>query len=443
MTIGVFGGAFDPPHIGHVMLPALLRARAWVDRVIVAPCADHPLGKQMAPFGQRLGWVRSAMRQHGAFVEVSDLERRLAQQHGPPSFTLRLLEAVCDRHPGATVRLVIGSDIVERGEVSRWHRWDEIESRFDPLVVPRAGYADAQQCALPEVSSTAVRDALSAEDWESVAALVPAAVVDRIRSPPTESILIIGDGNVAAHAEPWLCEQGFDVVVASGREVARAEAAGFDRPFAGVWILAPDPAIPQVATGVTSLGLDPRTPVLHGAGGRLSSDVLASCKTAGHPVGVLHPICALRKELPWPSRLGDAAFGVAGDPPARALVERIVGGQPLVDLQGLGKAERAAYHGACALVANHLCVLLASGRDVLVDQGHLSSTVEAALDVLMRSALDNLLSLGIPAGVTGPAARGDRAAVEAHVAALPPEAAKLYAVLSARLEALLHGPSVG
>lgn len=437
-TIGVFGGAFDPPHIGHVMLPALLRARAWVDRVLVAPCADHPLGKKMAPFGQRLGWVRSAMRQHGGFVEVTDLERRLAREHGPPSFTLRLLEAVAAAHPSSRVRLVIGSDIVQRGEVSRWHRWDEIERRFSPLVVPRAGYADAQRCALPEVSSTAVRDALAARDWDAVGALVPAAVVERMRTPPTESLLIVGDGNAAAHAEPWLCERGFDVTVMSGRAVANGALPPVETRFSGVWILAADPAISAVAAGLRTLELSRQTPILHGAGGRLASDVLAPCKALGHPVGVLHPICALRKELPWPSRLGEAAFGVAGDPQARALIERVVAGQPTLDLSGLDAPGRAAYHGACALVANHLSVLLVSGRDVLVGQGHAPQIVQRALGLLLRSALDNLLALGIPQGVTGPAARGDQAAVAAHVDALPPEVAELYATLSLRLETLLQ-----
>jgi predicted short-subunit dehydrogenase-like oxidoreductase (DUF2520 family) len=57
---------------------------------------------------------------------------------------------------------------------------------------------------------------------------------------------------------------------------------------------------------------------------------------------------------------------------------------------------------------------------------------------LVASALANLLELGIPAGITGPVARGDTAAVQRHLDALPPDAAELYRMLSDRLQALVR-----
>ena len=63
---------------------------------------------------------------------------------------------------------------------------------------------------------------------------------------------------------------------------------------------------------------------------------------------------------------------------------------------------------------------------------------ERALGELMLGALENLLALGAREGVTGPLARGDRATVDAHLAALEDAAARsLYAELSERLAALL------
>jgi predicted short-subunit dehydrogenase-like oxidoreductase (DUF2520 family) len=154
-------------------------------------------------------------------------------------------------------------------------------------------------------------------------------------------------------------------------------------------------------------------------------------------VGTLHPICALRRERPWPSPLPWAAFGVEGDAAARALAARLVGAQPVLDLAALDATGRRAYHGACALVANHLAVLWSSGASVMTSAGLPPDAVDVALVQLLASAFDNLRALEIPAGITGPVARGDDEAVRAHLAALPPDVATLYRELSDRLRTLV------
>lgn len=446
--LGVFGGAFDPPHLGHAMVPAYLRLRGLVDRVLVVPCADHPLGKDLSPLSRRMALVRAAMAIHGDAVEVSDVEARLHAAHGGPSYTLRMLEAVAGEHPGYTVRLVVGTDIL--GEVQRWHRWDEIERRFSPIVVPRTGHAPPDACALPAVSSTQVRawlatpsdaGASAEERWaarEGLAAAVPAAVLRLLRTPEGPPVWVVGSGHVATHAVPWLEDQGHGVVQLRARALATGTEPWPATVPAGVWVLARDQELPTVARALALRGLPLGVPVLHGAGALRAEDVLEPLRRRGHPVGTLHPICSLRSERPWPSPLPGAAFGVEGDPPARALALAWIGAQPWLDLQGLSAEQRRVYHAACALAANHLAVPYAASLDVLAGQGHPDATVKMALAGLMRSALDNLVALGLPAGITGPVARGDAAAVQAHLRALPADAAALYRVLSERLAALLE-----
>jgi nicotinate (nicotinamide) nucleotide adenylyltransferase len=444
-VVGVFGGTFDPPHVGHVMLPTYLRTRGLVDRLVVAPCADHPLGKSMSPFGDRLAWTRAAMAMHGDFVDVSDLEAVLAQREGGPSYTVRLLDALASKHPGAQVRLVVGSDIVATGETSRWPAWEEIERRFEPIVVPRAGYTDEQGAALPEVSSTQVRRLLKGDTPEartSLETLVPAVVLaalDRARQS-SASVWLVGRGNVWAHAEPWLRGRGRHVWSVGGHEALEAQVDWPADPPAAVWLLVRDGAIPSVAAALLG-NIPTRTPVLHAAGALPSHDMraLAGLAAAGHPVGTLHPICSLRAERPWPSHLGAAAFGVEGDPAARAVAMQWLDDQPWLDLQALDDVARRAYHGACALAANHLAVLEETAAGVLRRQGHPAEHVAAALDVLLRSALDNLLALGVPAGITGPVVRGDMQTVRGHLEALDADARALYEILSAHLARLLGG----
>lgn len=155
-VIGVFGGSFDPPHVGHVMLATWALASGAVDRVLVIPTYQHAFGKRSASFEQRRQMCEWAFAALNA-VEVSTVEAEL----GGESRTFNTLQELSRREPGATFRLVIGSDILE--SVDRWYRWEEIAVLAPPLVVGREGYPLPPECplVLPNVSSTALRESLS------------------------------------------------------------------------------------------------------------------------------------------------------------------------------------------------------------------------------------------------------------------------------------------
>ncbi|KIG12061.1 Ketopantoate reductase PanG [Enhygromyxa salina] len=450
-ALAVLGGSFNPPHLGHALLPGYLLARGDAARVLVAPCFDHPLGKSLAPFERRMSWVRAAMLGHDARVEVSSIEAELASERGGrPSYTLELLEAIAARQPDVRVRLVVGSDITNSGETDRWHRWDEIVARFDPIIVPRAGWSDPGAVTLPEVSSTAVREQIAeiraagpdvALARAALRGSVPSAVavaLERWIAGDEPRVWVVGHGHVAHHAVPWLRDRGFVVEQLSARGLASGTATvPSAEPLAGVWLLCRDGALAQVDAALVGR-LPSSTPVLHAAGARLARLALPALHAAGHPVGTLHPICSMRREQPR-SRLSTASFGLGGDAAARRFGAALIGQAPRVDLGHLDQRGRLAYHAACALVANHLAVLEDRGAAVLRGLGLATpAVIERAIGELMLGSLENLLALGIPAGVTGPLSRGDHATVAAHLAALDDDATRsLYAQLSERLAALL------
>ena len=64
-VLAVLGGSFNPPHLGHALLTSYLFARGLADRVLVAPCWDHPLGKHLIPFERRMSWTRLALAHPG------------------------------------------------------------------------------------------------------------------------------------------------------------------------------------------------------------------------------------------------------------------------------------------------------------------------------------------------------------------------------------------
>lgn len=450
-TLAVFGGSFDPPHIGHVMVPSYLLSMGLADRVLVCPAQTHVLGKVLSPFEKRLGWVRAAMAVHGVKVEVSDLERRLdageEPRDVPRGSTLRLLEAVVRAFPSVRVRLVVGGDIIESGETARWHRWGEIERRFDPIVIPRAGHGEGT-CALPEISSREVRAALNRDDAEAsafVEASVPAAVRRQL-DPPAKprSLLLVGRGNVATHAERWLREAGWLVQTVGGRAFANGEVSVPSGTLDGVWVLVGDPHIPVIAARLAREALDVNVPVLHGAGAiRADSEAaLSSVRANGNPVGTLHPICALRREVDT-HMLSECAFGVEGDEAATALVGQLVPRTRQVVLDGLSEGDRVRYHAACSLAANFVGafqVLAAREFDAV---GLDKDRAGHAISVLTESSLFNLAKLGFPAGVTGPVSRGDHEAVRRHTGELQGAAREVYETMTEVLKGLLVADSVG
>lgn len=173
-AVGVYGGSFDPPHMGHVLSVSWARSGAGLDEVWAVPTWDHVFGKAIkASFEQRVHMCELAFAANRG-VRVLTIEKELAG----PSRTLDTVLALGQRNPGVELRLIIGADILPTTD--RWHRWDEIVRQAPPLVIGREGYAPAPGCpvSIPDVSSTEIRAALA--EGRDVTGLVPRDVVDFI-----------------------------------------------------------------------------------------------------------------------------------------------------------------------------------------------------------------------------------------------------------------------
>lgn len=181
MRVAVYGGSFDPPHVGHAMVAGWLKWADRADEVWLVPSHAHPFGKQSRPFALRLALCEALASAVGPWVRASDVEGDL----DGPSFTIDTLETLSARHPEHTFRYVLGADNLDA--LDKWKRWDRIAAAYDPIVVGRAGYVNPLgSVVFPGVSSTDIRRRLSV--GESVDHLVPAKVLaligDAYRSGP-------------------------------------------------------------------------------------------------------------------------------------------------------------------------------------------------------------------------------------------------------------------
>lgn len=174
--IAIYGGSFDPPHLGHVLSVAWALSAAEVDAVRIIPTWKHAFDKEHgAAFDQRMSMCELAFDLFRD-VQVSDIERRL----GGVSRTLHTLHALESEHPDTVFRLLIGADVLPT--TARWHQWDEVVKVAPPLVIGRQGFPVPEGCpiSIPNINSTDIRFGLA--NAGNITGLVPTTVIDYIRS---------------------------------------------------------------------------------------------------------------------------------------------------------------------------------------------------------------------------------------------------------------------
>lgn len=156
--VGLLGGSFNPPHIGHLLMAVAVYATEEIDHLWIIPTADHAFGKKLAPFQDRVRMCHLAFRHLAGGAAVLDLEARLPRAPGTPSFTVDTLRALHAIRPGIKPVWIAGSDIV--AELPRWKEPDEVKRLCRLVIVPRRGYPTEGlrlQVDLPLVSSTDIR----------------------------------------------------------------------------------------------------------------------------------------------------------------------------------------------------------------------------------------------------------------------------------------------
>jgi nicotinate-nucleotide adenylyltransferase len=175
---GLFGGTFDPPHLGHVAAATAAIDSLGLDELLITVAAD-PRHREapVATTAQRLAMARAAFEglEH---VVVSDLEER---REGP-TYTIDTVEVLLAEDPDAELVLVVGADAA--AGLASWHRAGDLAALVTVGVVPRpgggreipAGFTARDVSMDPvDLSSTSVRAALAG--GADPAGLVPAGVV--------------------------------------------------------------------------------------------------------------------------------------------------------------------------------------------------------------------------------------------------------------------------
>jgi nicotinate-nucleotide adenylyltransferase len=178
--LGVFGGTFDPPHVGHLVAAVNVRHALGLDRVLLT-VAHRPWQKvgsrPLSPSADRLAMVEAAVAGVDG-IEASAIEI----DRGGDSYTIDTVEQLLAEDSGREVSVVVGEDAA--AEMPTWQRIDDLRELARLVVVGRPGAEvvlpagwDLDRVEVPrlEVSSTDLR--ARAVDGRPLAFLVPPGVI--------------------------------------------------------------------------------------------------------------------------------------------------------------------------------------------------------------------------------------------------------------------------
>lgn len=184
---GIFGGAFNPVHNGHVRLAEEAVKQLKLRRLLIIPTYVSPhKNTELAPFEDRAEMCRRAFG-HIPAAEISDIEMRL----GGTSYTINTVRALKELYPDEQFFLIIGGDMLFSFE--KWYKYESLlketkvcaAARDDDSLVDMMEYANeiGRVKVLPTravtMSSTEVRAAVAA--GEDISAMVPEGTAEYIR----------------------------------------------------------------------------------------------------------------------------------------------------------------------------------------------------------------------------------------------------------------------
>ncbi|BCB04901.1 nicotinate-nucleotide adenylyltransferase [Bacillus sp. KH172YL63] len=171
--VGLLGGTFNPPHIGHLVIAEQALEKAGLDEIRFLPnhVPPHKQADERVSPQQRVNMLEKAIQGHPRFsIEKIELEREGA------SYTFDTIKLLTEREGNTEFSFIIGGDMIEY--LPKWHRIDELQEMVKFIGVNRPAYThetpyDVHLIEVPaiDLSSSYIRDTV--KKGQTVRYLVP------------------------------------------------------------------------------------------------------------------------------------------------------------------------------------------------------------------------------------------------------------------------------
>jgi len=144
--LGIFGGTFDPPHLGHLILAAEARQQLGLARLlwVLTPIPPHKLNQPITPIEHRLAMLQFAIAGNPDF-ELS----RVELERPGPHYALDTVNLLAGQNPGVGMVYLVGSDSLR--DLPAWHRPADLLSACSYLGVMRRPGEDVNITALEAI----------------------------------------------------------------------------------------------------------------------------------------------------------------------------------------------------------------------------------------------------------------------------------------------------
>ena len=157
--IAIYGGTFDPIHIGHLHVISEIISRDLADKILLIPAGEPQLRdtQPIAPASDRRAMCQAALKDLPAEisgkVEVNPIE--ILRQG--PSFTIDTVEAIAQSYPGDQLALIVGTDAFAK--IDQWHRTSELQDMVEFIVIDRPEFPGKSNLDIGalDISATQVR----------------------------------------------------------------------------------------------------------------------------------------------------------------------------------------------------------------------------------------------------------------------------------------------
>lgn len=191
VRLGVLGGTFDPPHLGHLVLAEQARQQLALERVLWLPAGDpwRKAAQAVSAKEHRLAMVQRAIEGNPAF-EIATLEL----ERDGPTYSADTLAALGEAHTGAQLFFLLGADALE--DLPHWHDPERLIALATLAVASRGGAgpsAEALDRLLPGLSSRLV--------WVEMPRLDISATDLRRRAAAGESLRYLAPDAVVAYIQ--------------------------------------------------------------------------------------------------------------------------------------------------------------------------------------------------------------------------------------------------